>query len=47
MELPVDREKLVHQDLALAWEFAARFMSGSSKVDASEALASTKISKDV
>ncbi len=28
VELPVDEEKFVRRDLALAWELAAKFMSG-------------------
>ncbi len=44
VELPVDKEKLVHLDFALEWEFAARSMSGSSKAQAREALATSDIS---
>jgi hypothetical protein len=44
VEFPVDEEKLVHLDFALACEFAARSMSGSSRAEAREALAVSDIS---
>jgi hypothetical protein len=47
VELPVDEEKFVHQDLALAWESAAKSMSGSLRAEARDAFASAEISKEV
>ncbi len=47
VELLVDDEKFVRQDLALAWKFAAKSMSGSLRAEARDALASAEISKDV
>ncbi len=44
VEFPVEQEKFVHQDLALACKLAARFMLGLSRAEASEAFASSEIS---
>ncbi len=47
VELLVDDEKLVCQDLALAWEFADKSMSGSLRAEVRDALVSAEISKDI
>jgi hypothetical protein len=44
VEFPVEGEKLVSWDFALAWEFAARSMLGLFRADASDVLASAEIS---
>ncbi len=44
VEFPVEDEKLVRRDFALAWEFAARSILGLFRADASEALAFAEIS---
>ncbi len=47
VELPLDDEKFVRRDLALAWELAAKSMSGSSRAEARDALALAEISNEV